>query len=124
MKKVNKVVLAYSGGLDTSVILKWLKENYQCEVVTFTADLGQEEDFNAVEAKAKQQGTSDIFIENLKQKFIMIQKVQKEKFLNQTGSGQDDYYQAGIMMAQAMRIYKTALNENEFIKSVQNVKAV
>ena len=70
MKKVNKVVLAYSGGLDTSVILRWLKENYQCEVVTFTADLGQEEDFNAVEAKAKQQGTSEIFIENLKEEFV------------------------------------------------------
>ena len=70
MKKVNKVVLAYSGGLDTSVILRWLKENYHCEVVTFTADLGQEEDFNAVEAKAKQQGTSEIFIENLKEEFV------------------------------------------------------
>ena len=66
MKKVNKVVLAYSGGLDTSVILRWLKENYQCEVVTFTADLGQEEDFASVEAKAKQQGTSEIFIEDFK----------------------------------------------------------
>ena len=70
MKKVNKVVLAYSGGLDTSVILKWLKENYQCEVVTFTADLGQEEDFDAVKAKAKQQGTSEIFIEDLKEEFV------------------------------------------------------
>ena len=70
MKKVNKVVLAYSGGLDTSVILRWLKENYQCEVVTFTADLGQEEDFAAVEAKAKQQGTSEIFIEDLKEEFV------------------------------------------------------
>ena len=70
MKKVNKVVLAYSGGLDTSVILRWLKENYQCEVVTFTADLGQEEDFNAVEVKAKQQGTSEIFIEDLKEEFV------------------------------------------------------
>ena len=70
MKKVNKVVLAYSGGLDTSVILRWLKENYHCEVVTFTADLGQEEDFNAVEAKAKQQGTSEIFIEDLKEEFV------------------------------------------------------
>ena len=47
-QKVNKVVLAYSGGLDTSVILKWLKETYQCEVATFTADLGQDEDFEAV----------------------------------------------------------------------------
>ena len=70
MKKINKVVLAYSGGLDTSVILKWLKENYQCEVVTFTADLGQEEDFDAVKAKAKQQGTSEIFIEDLKEEFV------------------------------------------------------
>ena len=70
MKKVNKVVLAYSGGLDTSVILKWLKENYQCEVVTFTADLGQEEDFDTVKAKAKQQGTSEIFIEDLKEEFV------------------------------------------------------
>lgn len=70
MNKVNKVVLAYSGGLDTSVILKWLKENYQCEVVTFTADLGQEEDFDAVKAKAKQQGTSEIFIEDLKEEFV------------------------------------------------------
>ena len=70
MKKVNKVVLAYSGGLDTSVILRWLKENYHCEVVTFTADLGQEEDFAAVEAKAKQQGTSEIFIEDLKEEFV------------------------------------------------------
>ena len=70
MKKINKVVLAYSGGLDTSVILRWLKENYQCEVVTFTADLGQEEDFVAVEAKAKQQGTTEIFIEDLKEEFV------------------------------------------------------
>ena len=69
-KKINKVVLAYSGGLDTSVILRWLKENYGCEVVTFTADLGQEEDFNAVNAKAKQQGTSEIFIEDLKEEFV------------------------------------------------------
>ena len=70
MKKINKVVLAYSGGLDTSVILRWLKENYSCEVATFTADLGQEEDFVAVEAKAKQQGTSEIFIEDLKEEFV------------------------------------------------------
>ena len=70
MKKINKVVLAYSGGLDTSVILRWLKENYSCEVATFTADLGQEEDFIAVEAKAKQQGTSEIFIEDLKEEFV------------------------------------------------------
>ena len=70
MKKINKVVLAYSGGLDTSVILRWLKENYSCEVATFTADLGQEEDFVSVETKAKQQGTSEIFIEDLKEEFV------------------------------------------------------
>ena len=70
MKKINKVVLAYSGGLDTSVILKWLKENYHCDVATFTADLGQEEDFIAVKTKAKQQGTSEIFIEDLKEEFV------------------------------------------------------
>ena len=70
MKKINKVVLAYSGGLDTSVILRWLKENYSCEVATFTADLGQDEDFVSVETKAKQQGTSEIFIEDLKEEFV------------------------------------------------------
>ena len=59
-QKVNKVVLAYSGGLDTSVILKWLKETYQCEVATFTADLGQDEDFGAVKKKAAQQETTEV----------------------------------------------------------------
>ena len=48
---MKKVVLAYSGGLDTSVILKWIKETYQCEVATFTADLGQDEDFDAVKKR-------------------------------------------------------------------------
>ena len=70
MKKINKVVLAYSGGLDTSVILKWLKETYKCEVVTFTADLGQEEDFDTVQKKAEQQNISEIFIEDLKDEFV------------------------------------------------------
>jgi argininosuccinate synthase len=69
-QKVNKVVLAYSGGLDTSVILKWLKETYQCEVATFTADLGQDEDFEAVKKKAAQQGTVEIFVEDLKEEFV------------------------------------------------------
>ena len=55
---MKKVVLAYSGGLDTSVILKWIKETYQCEVATFTADLGQDEDFNAVKKKAEAQNVS------------------------------------------------------------------
>ena len=53
MDKINKVVLAYSGGLDTSVILRWLKETYQCEVATFTANLGQDEDYDLVKAKAR-----------------------------------------------------------------------
>ena len=53
MSKINKVVLAYSGGLDTSVILKWLQDVYQCEVVTFTADLGQGEEVEPARAKAK-----------------------------------------------------------------------
>ena len=68
MDKINKVVLAYSGGLDTSVILRWLKETYQCEVATFTANLGQDEDYDLVKAKAKKQGTKEIFIEDLKEK--------------------------------------------------------
>ncbi len=70
MDKVNKVVLAYSGGLDTSVILRWLKETYSCEVVTFTANLGQDEDYNMVEKKATQQGVKEIFIEDLKEEFV------------------------------------------------------
>ena len=70
MSKINKVVLAYSGGLDTSVILKWLKETYGCEVVTFTADLGQDEDYDAVRNKAEQQGVQEIFIEDLKEDFV------------------------------------------------------
>ena len=69
-QKIKKVVLAYSGGLDTSVILRWLKETYQCEVATFTADLGQDEDFEAVKIKAAQQGTTEIFIEDLKEEFV------------------------------------------------------
>jgi len=67
---MKKVVLAYSGGLDTSVILKWIKETYQCEVATFTADLGQNEDFDAVKKKAEAQSVSEIFIEDLKDEFV------------------------------------------------------
>ncbi|MBD1141867.1 argininosuccinate synthase [Pelagibacterales bacterium SAG-MED32] len=70
MDKVNKVVLAYSGGLDTSVILRWLKETYSCEVVTFTANLGQDEDYDLVKKKATQQGVKEIFIEDLKEEFV------------------------------------------------------
>ena len=67
---IKKVVLAYSGGLDTSVILKWLKETYDCEVVTFTADLGQNEDLEPVRAKAEMFGVSEIFIEDVREEFV------------------------------------------------------
>jgi len=70
MKKIKKVVLAYSGGLDTSVILKWLEENYDCEVVTFTADIGQGEELAPARAKAKKMGVKQIFIDDLKEEFV------------------------------------------------------
>lgn len=66
---VNKVVLAYSGGLDTSIILKWLVETYKCEVVAFSADLGQEEELDGLEAKAKATGAVKARIEDLKEEF-------------------------------------------------------
>lgn len=69
-KKIKKVVLAYSGGLDTSVILVWLKEQYGCEVVTFTADIGQGEELEPARAKAKKLGVREIFIEDLKEEFV------------------------------------------------------
>ena len=69
-KKTSKVVLAYSGGLDTSVILVWLKEHYNCEVVTFTADIGQGEELEPARAKAKKLGVKEIFIEDLKEEFV------------------------------------------------------
>src|ERR1044072_8519298 len=69
---VKKVVLAYSGGLDTSVILKWLQVTYQCEVVTFTADLGQGEELEPTRAKAKLMGVPDehIYIDDLREEFV------------------------------------------------------
>ena len=70
MQKVNKVVLAYSGGLDTSIILKWLQTAYGCEVVTFTADLGQGEDLENARRKARMLGITQIFLEDLRQEFI------------------------------------------------------
>lgn len=69
MKSIKKVVLAYSGGLDTSVILKWLQEKYDCEVVTFTADIGQGEEIEPAREKAKQAGIKEIYIENLEEDF-------------------------------------------------------
>jgi len=70
IKGVKKIVLAYSGGLDTSVILKWLQEKYNCEVVTFTADLGQKEEIESARAKAKAAGVKEIFIEDLREEFV------------------------------------------------------
>ena len=67
---VKKVALAYSGGLDTSVILKWLEETYHCEVVTFTADIGQGEEVEPARAKAKAMGIKEIYIDNLQEEFI------------------------------------------------------
>ena len=70
MKKINKIVLAYSGGLDTSIMLKWLQNTYECEVVTFTADLGQGEEIEPARAKAANLGVKEIYIEDLKEDFV------------------------------------------------------
>src|ERR687887_327971 len=67
---IKKVVLAYSGGLDTSVILKWLQEEYGCEVVTFTADIGQGEELEPARRKAKKMGVKQIFVEDLREEFV------------------------------------------------------
>ena len=70
MSSVKKVVLAYSGGLDTSVILKWLQDVYKCEVVTFTADIGQGEELEPAREKAKKVGIKEIFVDDLREEFV------------------------------------------------------
>ena len=70
MAKYKKVVLAYSGGLDTSVILKWLQEKYDCDIVTFTADIGQGDEIQSAKARAEKMGVSEIYIEDLKEEFV------------------------------------------------------
>ncbi|MDP2830051.1 MAG: argininosuccinate synthase [Sulfuricellaceae bacterium] len=70
MSNINKVVLAYSGGLDTSVILKWLQDTYQCEVVTFTADVGQGEELEPARVKAQKFGIKEIYIDDLREEFV------------------------------------------------------
>jgi argininosuccinate synthase len=70
MSAIKKAVLAYSGGLDTSVILKWLQDTYGCEIVTFTADIGQGEELEPARAKAKQFGVKEIFIDDLREEFV------------------------------------------------------
>jgi argininosuccinate synthase len=68
--KIKKVVLAYSGGLDTSVILKWLIETYQCEVITFSADIGQDEELDYIEEKALKTGASKVYVDDLTETFV------------------------------------------------------
>jgi len=69
-KEIRKIVLAYSGGLDTSVILRWLKETYECPVVAYAADLGQGEELNGLEEKALETGADEVFVEDLKEEFV------------------------------------------------------
>lgn len=69
-KEIKKVVLAYSGGLDTSIILKWIKQNYQCEVITFTADLGQEEELEGIEEKALSTGAAKSYVQDIQEEFV------------------------------------------------------
>jgi argininosuccinate synthase len=69
-KKINKIILAYSGGLDTSAMLLWLKEKYECEVVCYCADVGQGEELSGLEEKAKATGASKIYIEDLREEFV------------------------------------------------------
>ena len=69
-KKPGKVVLAYSGGLDTSVIIKWLKERYSCEIIAFAADVGQGQELDPVREKALSTGASKVYIEDLREEFV------------------------------------------------------
>ena len=75
MSSIKKVVLAYSGGLDTSVIVKWLQENYNCEVITFTADIGPGEEVEPARAKAQALGVKQIYIDD----YVNINKMLKLK---------------------------------------------
>ena len=68
--KIEKIVLAYSGGLDTSVILKWLKETYQCPVIAYAADLGQGEELEGIREKALTTGADDVVIDDLREEFV------------------------------------------------------
>ncbi len=81
--KIKKVVLAYSGGLDTSVILKWLQDTYDCEVVTFTADIGQGGEVAPARAKAKKMGVTEIFVDE-------FDRLERVVLLVQGGAGKND----------------------------------
>ncbi|MBV9960095.1 MAG: argininosuccinate synthase, partial [Acidobacteria bacterium] len=69
-KKIKKIVLAYSGGLDTSVMLHWLKERYDCEVICYCANVGQGEELSGLDAKARAGGASKLYVEDLRQEFV------------------------------------------------------
>src|SRR5437762_6814000 len=69
-EKINKIVLAYSGGLDTSVMLRWLKDKYQCEIVCYCADVGQGAEMDGLEEKAKATGASKLYVEDLREEFV------------------------------------------------------
>ncbi|HLF87254.1 MAG TPA: argininosuccinate synthase domain-containing protein, partial [Nitrospiria bacterium] len=69
-KKIKKIVIAYSGGLDTSVAIRWLKETYSCQVVAFCADLGQGEDLQEVKEKALKTGADSVYVEDLREEFV------------------------------------------------------
>src|SRR3990172_12075208 len=69
-KQIKKIVLAYSGGLDTSVMLRWLKEHYGCEVVCYCADVGQGEELAGLETKARETGASKLYVEDLREEFV------------------------------------------------------
>ena len=97
MSSVNKVVLAYSGGLDTSVIVRWLQDTYDCEVVTFTADIGQGEEVEPARAKAEALGVKEIYIDDLREEFVRdfvfpmentpLQGIANERFRNRKCCG-------------------------------------
>ncbi|RLB67267.1 MAG: argininosuccinate synthase, partial [Deltaproteobacteria bacterium] len=70
MSDVKKIVLAYSGGLDTSVILTWLKEEYNCEVIAFAADVGQGKELDGIEEKALKTGASKMYVDDLQEEFV------------------------------------------------------
>ncbi len=70
--QVKKIVLAYSGGLDTSVIIKWLKEQYDCEIIAFAADLGQGAELDPVRQKALDTAASKVYIEHLREEFVLV----------------------------------------------------
>ena len=79
MASPTKIILAYSGGLDTSIILKWLQTEYNCDVVTFTADLGQGEELEPARAKAEKMGASSIYVEDLREEYLAAREKNARK---------------------------------------------